>query len=137
MESEGAVPSTAGVPVLPSGRGSQKRASDSAAEEQTAKRAKSDIVSSEPPLPPPDALEEKPYLQPDVQCAFYGIELLRATWDKTHSIVTLLSGMPCLHPSEVQFTDHLIQTTISGSIGTTPKGRSKPILSTSSNSSLY
>ncbi|KAJ3540697.1 hypothetical protein NMY22_g4187 [Coprinellus aureogranulatus] len=71
--------------------GSHKRSGDSAPDEQPAKRIRSGIRSSGPPPTSNNDAGKNPYLKDDVQCAFYGIELLRAAWDKTHSIVTLLS----------------------------------------------
>ncbi|KAF6747884.1 hypothetical protein DFP72DRAFT_1049961 [Ephemerocybe angulata] len=49
-------------------------------------------------------------LSPDVQCAFYALELMRARWDKTHSIVMLLSGkcflsFERLDTADARFTD--------------------------------
>lgn len=35
---------------------------------------------------------KKKNLAPEAQCAFYGIELLRSRWDRTHAIVILLKG---------------------------------------------
>jgi hypothetical protein len=33
-----------------------------------------------------------PQLSAPLQCGFYGIELMRSSWDRTHSIVILLEG---------------------------------------------
>jgi hypothetical protein len=33
---------------------------------------------------------------PEVQCGFYGVELLRSSWDRTHAIVMLLDSKSCL-----------------------------------------
>ncbi|KAF6757364.1 hypothetical protein DFP72DRAFT_1168171 [Ephemerocybe angulata] len=56
------------------------------------KRRSTAVSSSKVDSSVQEPSSEKVFIQPHVQCAFYGIELLRAISDRTHAIVFLVDG---------------------------------------------
>lgn len=77
-------------------------------------------------------------LAPEIQAGFYGLELMRARWNRTHAIVILLIGrcIKSISIATVLNYHDAFQAVNCPSTGLTRKDASEPTSSTSSTSSL-